>query len=191
MRVLRWEVRMAHWFTESKDLLTAAVAVLGVGLALSAALTNRGQRRRDALYRVHDLLTSTDQQRGRRLLFEAARAGQFPDLDSDEYATMNRAIATLDAVGLYARRRIVPRRWLLDIWHHPFTDIRPAAYAFIAYRRSRNNTGWRGGQRLEDLLDQASRYRTRRACCTGFEPDPGAGRSAPPPPPEPSEPAPV
>jgi hypothetical protein len=182
---------MAHWFTENKDLLTAAVAVLGVGLALYAALTNRGQRRRDALYRIHDLLTSTDQQRGRRLLFGAARTGQFPDLDSDEYATMNRAIATLDAVGLYMRRRIVPRRWVLDIWHHPFTDIRPAAYAFIAYRRSTYNTGWRGGQGLEDLLDQASRYRTRRACCTEFEPDPGTGRSAPPPAPEPSQPAPV
>ncbi len=180
---------MTRWFTEYKDLLTVGVAVLGVGLALYGVLTNRGQRRRDALYRVHDLLTSTDQQRGRRLLFEAARTGQFPDLDSDEYATMNRAIATLDAVGLYVRRRIVPRRWLLDIWHHPFADIRPAAYAFIAYRRSVNNTGWRGGQGLEDLLDQASRYRTRRACCTGFEPDPGAGRSSPPP--EPSEPLPA
>lgn len=167
---------MTRWFAEYKDLLTAVVAVCGVGLALYAALTNRAQRRRDALYRIHDLLISTDQQRGRRLLFEAARTSRFPDLDSDEYATINRAIATLDAVGLYVRRRIVPRRWLLDIWHHPLADIRPAAYAFIAYRRSVTNTGWRGGHGLEDLLDQASRYRTRHACCTGFEPDPGASR---------------
>jgi hypothetical protein len=162
------EVDMIDWLMDNKDLLAVGLALLGIILALYTAGTNRHQRRRDALYRIHELLTSSDQQRGRRLLYDAARTGRFPALDSEDFATMNRAIVTLDAVGLYVRRRIVPRRWVLDVWHHPFADIRPAAEAFIAHRSSRHvNTGWRAGTDMEDLLDQAARFRTRRRCCTG------------------------
>jgi hypothetical protein len=50
---------MAHWLISNKDLLTVLVALAGIGLALFTALTNRAQRRRDALYRIHDLLTDS------------------------------------------------------------------------------------------------------------------------------------
>ena len=186
------EVDVIDWLMDNKDVLAVGLALIGIILALYTAGTNRNQRRRDALYRIHDLLTSSDQQRGRRLLYDAARTGAFPAFDSEDFATMNRAIVTLDAVGLYVRRRVLPRRWVLDVWHHPFADIKPAAEAFIAHRSSMHvNTGWRAGTDMEDLLDQAARFRTRRRCCTG---SPQLPADAPPTlvePQGPSEPAPV
>jgi hypothetical protein len=75
-------------------------------------------------------------------------------------------MATLNAVGLYVRRRIVPGRWVLETWHHAFADIKPAVEAFVAYRQSLQvNTNWRVAVDLEDLLDRASKFRSRRACC--------------------------
>jgi hypothetical protein len=157
---------MADWLISNKDLLTVLVALAGILLALITALTNRNPRRRDALYRIHDLLTSNDEQEGRRLLYKAAADGVYPDMSDPEFATMNRAMATLNAVGLYVRRGIVPVRWVLETWHHAFADIKPAVEAFIAYRRSLQvNTGWRVAVDLDDLLDRAVRFRSRRACC--------------------------
>lgn len=80
---------MMNWLKDNKDLLAVCLAVVGIILALYTAGTNRSQRRRDVLYRVHDLLTSSDQQRGRRLLYDAARTGVFPAYNRDEHIMGN------------------------------------------------------------------------------------------------------
>jgi hypothetical protein len=162
---------MAHWLSTNKDVYTFLFPLVAMTLTLTTILVSRGQRRRDAFSRVHDLLTSPEQQHGRLLLFEAARSGVFPAEGTEEFASMNRAIATLNSVGLYLRRNIVPRSWVLDAWHHPFRDIRPAVEAFLAYRRSLQITAsWHVAMDLYDLMNRADRYRTKSPCCDAATP---------------------
>lgn len=171
---------MAHWLSANKDIYTFLFPLVAMTLTLTTILVGRGQRRRDAFSRVHDLLTSTEQQRGRRLLLEAAKTGVFPAEDTEEFASMNRAIATLNSVGLYLRRRIVPRAWVLDAWHHPLRDIRPAVEAFLAYRRSLMITAsWHVAVDLYDLMNRADRYRTRLPCCDPATPVSATARVEP------------
>ena len=130
---------MADCLISNKDLLTVLVAVAGIALALITAITNRNQRRRDALYRIHDLLTSSDQQEGRRLLYKFADQGNYADAAEMEFASMNRAMATLNAVGLYVRRGIVPGRWVLET-----CSIRAAAMGSFRDRFTvSHRIGWR------------------------------------------------
>ncbi len=79
---------------------------------------------------------------------------------------MNRALAAYNAAGLYARRGIVPRAWILDAWHHPLRDIKSSAEAFLAFRQEHHrHHAWRVAVDLEQLLDDALRYRSKTGCC--------------------------
>lgn len=157
---------LQRWIIDHIDLVGIFLAAVAILLSLMTAIINVRQKRRDSFLRVHELLSDPDQQEGRRLLYLFARCSEPPDLCSPEFASMNKAVTTLNAVALYVQRRIVPRRWFLDVWHHPLRDIAPAAEAFLTLRqRAQLDQSWRPGTHLHQLLDQARTYRTRMSCC--------------------------
>ncbi|MEV4540819.1 hypothetical protein [Micromonospora echinaurantiaca] len=102
-----------QWVNTYKDLLGVVIATLAVALSLSTVLVQRAQQRRDAYRYMHEQLISPELQQGRRLLFDAGRSGQLPDDRSQDFYLMNRAVGMYDTLGLYVRRKVVPRRWVL------------------------------------------------------------------------------
>jgi hypothetical protein len=148
----------------NRDFLSLCIATLAVGLSFWTVLINRRQKRQETFLKIHEILTSADLQHGRKLLYESARMGTFPDDGSDEFLLVNRALAVYDAVGMYIRRRIVSKDWILDSWHHSLQDIRPAAEAFVRHRQKKHHM-WKPWPDLEVLLESAEGYQTKRTCC--------------------------
>jgi hypothetical protein len=35
---------------------------------------------------------------------------------------INRTAGWFDTLAMYVQRRVIPRRWVLDVWHHPLRD---------------------------------------------------------------------
>jgi hypothetical protein len=143
---------------------------------------------------MHDLRTTPEMQRGRRLVYAIGRGGEIPAAGSDEYEAVNRVLAAHNNLAMYVRRGVINKSWVLDAWHHTLRDLRPGAVAFIDHRRETQS--WRVWTDLERLMGDAERFRTKRPCCkdghglTGMDPssrrrpapvvDETADRSVPP-----------
>lgn len=160
----RLYVGLMEWVNTYKDLLGVVIATLAVGLSLSTVLVQRSQQRRDAYRYMHEQLISPEIQQGRRLLFDAGRSQQLPDDHSENFYLMNRAVGMYDTLGLYVRRKVVPRRWVLEVWHHSIRDSRAGAELLAAHRRTVHHS-WSPWPHLWYLLGQAERYRSRLPCC--------------------------
>ena len=46
-----------------------------------------------------------------------------PEQLSPEFYLLNRTLGIYDTLAMYVRRRVVPRRWVLDMWHHPLAGM--------------------------------------------------------------------
>ena len=116
-------------------IMTVAIAIAALAVSVSTFLTNRWRDRRDLLLRVHERLTTADQQRGRRLIYSKIARGIRPDdLDEDERAAINNALVTLDAIAIYYRRRYIRREDFLELWAVTVVRLVRAAEPFIAHR---------------------------------------------------------
>lgn len=151
------------WVSANKDLLSVVLALIAISLTLFTVVLSRRQRRQEIFLRMHDLLTSPEMQEGRRNLYISSRSGQYPEEDSEEYRQMNRALSTLDTLGMYIRRRIVSEDWILYSWHRSLRDVSVAARGFADRRNSRHR--WYPWPDLWFLLDLAQKYECKRICC--------------------------
>jgi hypothetical protein len=88
-----------------------------------------------------------------------------PAADTADFYAVARALAVFNLLGSYARRRVVPRRWVLDYWHTRLCALRPGYDVVVSQRVgwSQEKAPWPD---LLDLIDRAGRYKCRRACCT-------------------------
>jgi hypothetical protein len=114
-----------------------SLVISSAALALSpgAFLTSRWRDRRDLLLRVHDRMTAADQQRGRRLIYDmSTKHKRVEDLSDEDYVSINNALASLNNLGLYYRRRYVRRKDLLELWALPVVRLLRAAEPFLAHR---------------------------------------------------------
>jgi hypothetical protein len=93
------------------DLLTALIGVVAIGLTTYTIGQTREQRRLDAFTRMHDLLTTEESQRGRRMLYAAADGGSWPERDSPEWDEMNRALSMLETLAMSSTRRLSIASW--------------------------------------------------------------------------------
>ncbi|GIH09151.1 hypothetical protein Rhe02_72180 [Rhizocola hellebori] len=153
------------------EILNISIAALAVILSLVTVLIGRRQRQLDALMKVQDLLLGTDVQEGRRLLYQATREGELP-ADQARFDLANRALANFNTVAILVRRRVVPRNWLLEDWHHTLRQMRVGYDSVVAYWRRNAGSpnywfdlGW--------LISAAEAYQSKLACCTGQADDPG------------------
>jgi hypothetical protein len=80
-------------------------------------------------------MTTADQQRGRRLIHDmSTKHRKVKDLSDDEYVSINNALASLNTLGIYYRRRYVRRKDILELWALPVVRLMRAAEPFLAYR---------------------------------------------------------
>jgi hypothetical protein len=80
-------------------------------------------------------MIAADQQRGRRLIYDMnTKHGRVEDLSDDDYVSINNALASLNNLGIYYRRRYVRRKDMLELWALPVVRLLRAAEPFLAHR---------------------------------------------------------
>lgn len=151
------------FFARSKDLIAIAIAVVAVILSLITVLVQRRQQRQHAFQQIHDVLMTPEHQRGRWLMWDIAEAGSLPDQGSPDYYLINRTLGMLDLLAFYARRGVVPRRWVLERWHHPLQQMAAAVTVLVEERIA--VAGWRPWPHLNWLILEATSYRSSEGCC--------------------------
>jgi hypothetical protein len=111
-----------------KDLIAIAVAAVAVVLSLTTVINQRRQQQRDAYRQIQDVLMSEDIQRGRWMVVAIGLGDlPFPERYSADFYLLNRTLGIYDTLAMYVRRKVVPRTWVLDMWHHPLHRMLPGA----------------------------------------------------------------
>jgi hypothetical protein len=165
------------WLDRFTGLVGIVIAVIAVMLSLLAVLLQRRQQRHTAFQQIQDVLMTADHQRGRWLLWDAAATGKLPEIGSSDYYLINRALGMLNLLALYTQQGLVPRRWVLELWHHPLAQMDSAVSLMMRERVA--VAGWRPWPQLDRLIREAAGYRSTEGCCV-----------EPPGPPESSQPRP-
>lgn len=175
----------SNFWTENKDLLALIVslAALAVSIVTSrqnlvatreiarqnlaatkeiaeqAAAHNLKLAKMAAYQRIHELLVDPKAAAGRRRLFQAARAKNFPALGEDGWDEINYSLALYDTLGGYMYRGQVDEDVVLDAWHHPLVNIAGPVREFMAHRQAQKvQQPW---AHLMDLLSKAEQYQCR------------------------------
>ncbi len=146
------------------NLLSLVIATVAVALSLVTVLSQKRQQQREAYRGIYETLTSQDLHRGRWLLIEISRTSRLPEELSPDFLLINRTLGWFDTLAMYVQRRVVPRRWVLGVWHHPLRDMRTGALV-VARDHLARQQGWAPWPHLWPLLDQAVRYRSSLPCC--------------------------
>jgi len=173
------------WFERSKDLIGITIALIAVVLSVVTVLIQRAQQRHHAFQQIHETLMTPEHQRGRWMMWDIAVTGRFPPVGSDDFYLINRALGTLDNLGMYAWRGVVPRRWVFEVWHHPIQAMEKAVVELMDRRAT--DLGWRPWPHLSWLVGELHGYRSPDLpCCLA----PPPALSPPPPLPPPAPPPP-
>jgi hypothetical protein len=147
-----------------KDLI--AIAMVAVVLSLTTALIQKRQQQRDAYRQIQDVLMSEDIQRGRWMVISIGLGDlPIPERFSGDFYLLNRTLGIYDTLAMYVRRKVVPRTWVLDMWHHPLRRMLPGA-EMLARRHREIGLTWTPWPELWPLLERAKSYRTSLRCCT-------------------------
>ena len=136
----------------SKQNLTASRKI-----AEEAAAHNLKLAKAATYQRIHELLVDPKAAAGRRRLFQAARAHQFPRLGEDGWDEINYSLALYDTLAGYVYREQVDEDVVLDAWHHPLVNIAGPVREFMAHRKTQDvQQPW---AHLMGLLTKAEQYR--------------------------------
>ena len=111
-------------------------------LALSVFVFTEGRRRykRDLFLKLHEILISEDQYRGRQLLLSRNfDETSIEELRPSERANISRAIATYDTLGLYLRRRYLIEADVISMWGDPAYRAWQAAEPFVKRRANKSH----------------------------------------------------
>ncbi|MBG0564867.1 hypothetical protein [Actinoplanes aureus] len=153
-------------FTTFKDLIAVAIAALAVVLSLITVIVQRRQQQREAYRQVQDVLMSETVQRGRWMVIDIGNGDRpVPARGTPDFYLLNRTLGVYDTLAMYVRRKVVPRKWVLDMWHHPLKAMRPGAEK-LAQRHLEIGLDWRPWPELWSLLKAAEGYETALPCCT-------------------------
>jgi hypothetical protein len=115
----------------SADLLSLIIATLAVVLSLITVVLQRWQQKREAYRGIYEILMSEQLQRGRWLISEISRAGDLPEDRSPDSYLIYRTLGWFDTLAMYGQRRVVPRQWVMEVWHHSLRDISPGAKVML------------------------------------------------------------
>jgi hypothetical protein len=165
--------------------LSAAALAVSLSSFLATFLATHRRDKRDLLLRMHERLTTADQQRGRRLLYQMSESGrQVEDMSDDEYELVNNSLASLNTLGVYYQRRYVPRPALLELYAETVLRLMRPAGPFLAHRDAlRGRPQW---PQLYFLAEESREYLRERGIDSavveasgrtqaGFPDDPGLG----------------
>jgi hypothetical protein len=97
--------------------VTLGISLTALVFSVFVFVHNRRSTRRELLLKVHEQLLAPERQRARRALFEMGEKAQGPeDLTSDEFTTVNHALASFDMLAYLFYRRLVPRHDVVAMW---------------------------------------------------------------------------
>jgi hypothetical protein len=165
-------------FERFTDVLGVALATLAIGLSLLTVVQQRRHQRRDTYRQIYETLMSDSLHRGRWMINEVGQAGALPD-DPEDLRLIYRTLGTFDNVAMYVRYGVVPRDWVLEVWHHPLRELRTGAERVRAAQRSdlTASSGLVAWPQLWELFEAAEDYCSEMPCC-GPPPAAGPGTAA-------------
>jgi len=156
-----------NWLQGSKDLLAIAIAALAVVVSLVTVILQRRQQQCEAYREIYSTLMSEDLHRGRRLINGIRTTANIPK-DGPDFLLIHRTLGVFDNLAMYGRHRVVPRKWVLDVWHHPLREMRNGA-DIVKRDIERQYVKRRGSvspwPQLWTLFGIAEIYRSRLPCC--------------------------
>jgi hypothetical protein len=117
------------WFASSKDFLATVVAFLALLVSFTTVVLSRKQQQRTAYWDLYSVLMSDDLHRGRWLIYEIHSEDDDPNRhdDAETYYLIYRTLGVFDNLGMFVKRKIVPRELVLEVWHHPLIAMCPGA----------------------------------------------------------------
>jgi len=159
-----------NWFGPFKDVLGVALATLAIGLSLLTVILQRRYQQRDAYRQVYETLMSDSLHRGRWMINEVAQKG-LPD-DPDDLRLIYRTLGTFDNLAMYVRHGVVPRTWVMEVWHHPLRELQTGAERVRAAQRSdvSASSGLVAWPQLWELFKDAENYHSEMPCCPPAKP---------------------
>jgi hypothetical protein len=169
--VLRHEVapRLSEHYGQGmgsyKDLLALAIATLAVVISLVTVVLQQRQQKRQAYRGLYEMLMSEQLQRGRWLIGDTGRTGKLPEDGTSEYYEIYRTLGVFEALAMYNERKVVPRAWVMEVWHHSLRDMKKGAQVMRDDRLKRGQN-YRPWPNLWPLLDEADGYyNSDMLCC--------------------------
>jgi hypothetical protein len=151
-----------NWFQASKDLIAIAVAALAVAVSLITVILQRRQGQRAAYREIYTTLMSEDFHRGRWLINDIPKTGVLPE-DELDFRLIYRTLGVFDNVAMFARQKVVPLKWVLEVWHHPLRDMHEGAN--IIRQNVEASAGASSWPELWILFGRAEAYHSRLPCC--------------------------
>jgi hypothetical protein len=156
-----------NWSQSSKDLIAIAIAALAVVVSLVTVILQRRQAQRAAYREIYTTLMSDDLHRGRWLIRNMSMS-EAPVIPKDEldFRLIYRTLGVFDNMAMFARRRVIPVKWVLEVWHHPLKEMRKGVEIIrqnaIDAKESSAAEPW---PQFWILLDKAETYRSTLPCC--------------------------
>ncbi|MFD5078434.1 hypothetical protein [Streptomyces sp. NPDC058371] len=132
----------------------AAVSLVALTLSVFSLLERRRLDKRDLLLKLHEILISPELQAGRRLLFNLDRP--VSELSEAEYASANRALATLDVAGYYCAKKYVRENDFLELWDTALSKLQVKAAPFLDHRDAERADGTQVWSHYRQLAARAT-----------------------------------
>ena len=111
-----------NWFQSSKDLIAVIIATLAVALSLVTVFMQRRQEQRAAYREIYTTLMSDDLHRGRWMIRRISKASDIPE-DDLNVRLLYRTLGVFDNMAMFARHKVIPTKWVLELWHHPLNEM--------------------------------------------------------------------
>jgi hypothetical protein len=148
----------------STALISLVIATAAVALSLITLVFQRRQHQREAYRGLYEILMSEQLQRGRWLIEDISSTQHLPEDSSPDLYLIYRTLGWFDTLAMFDQRRLVPRRWVLDVWHHHLRNMNTAATIMRNDRLARGQE-WTPWPHLWPLLEEAVHYRSDMPCC--------------------------
>jgi hypothetical protein len=140
--------------------ISILISVLALGFSFFVFFDSRRRDQRDIFLKMHELLISDDVLRCRYVLFQTVTdEDSIKRLTDSEWRDVNRAMATLNALGLYLENGYVKERDVMDIWARPICRVWKAAQPVIDYRERLQ--GYEPWKHFSFLAEKAQQYLDR------------------------------
>jgi hypothetical protein len=153
------------WFVANKDLVAIAIATIAIVVSLITVVVSRRQQQMNAYLQLNNMLSTRELRDGRRLAYRLGEGLPMPDYDSDDMLRIDQSLAMLDQLGMFTRRSVIPRRWVLDYWHLQLRDLRTGYNTVVQMHGDNWFNGGTPYPDLGELINRAERYSCRLACC--------------------------
>src|SRR5499427_7709258 len=110
------------WIQSWKDLIAIGIATLACGVSLVTVMSQRRQEQRAAYREIYTTLMSDDLHQGRWMIRKISEASDIPK-DDLNVRLLYRTLGVFDNMAMFARHKVIPTKWVLELWHHPLNEM--------------------------------------------------------------------